>query len=347
MKGIVICFLIVMGVLGSVTQSRAGDSRQTDIRNDIKQVHVDLKNVVHDVETLRRDQVNYRIEKDLLKEAYSSNLQIINMVITIVLGILGVLGYLGIRSIKEIRADYTAELEKLRSLKTQLESEIESLRSKQKEFESQVGTLAKTNEEQDRRLKTMELIEKISGLVRGKQWEWALKYISIGLGLDPKNPILLTQKATCHGKRGEFTSAIDASKQALEVEPTDASIAMNLLEYLALTNQRDEFNVYYTRFRDKVDHRDDGAFTIYLQAIMKVFGGELDAATGMLLDFARKQSPEAKKFLDSTWSFEEVNMAIATMPVGKQKTLCEALVAYFDGQLTSTGFEERVSESPA
>jgi hypothetical protein len=54
------------------------------------------------VET-RRDQLNYRIEKDLLKETFSSNYQTINIVLTIVLALFTVVGYLGIRDIGAIK----------------------------------------------------------------------------------------------------------------------------------------------------------------------------------------------------------------------------------------------------
>ena len=48
---------------------------------------------------IRRDELNYQIEKDLLKETYSSNLQTLNLVLTIVLGLFSIIGFLGIRDI--------------------------------------------------------------------------------------------------------------------------------------------------------------------------------------------------------------------------------------------------------
>ena len=70
----------------------------------------------HLIKTISGDRINYRIEKDLLKEAYSSNLQTINMVITFVLGVFAFLGYLGIRDISTIKKEYLLELSKLLSL---------------------------------------------------------------------------------------------------------------------------------------------------------------------------------------------------------------------------------------
>ena len=285
---------------------------------------MDIKNVAHEVEILRRDQVNYTIEKDLLKEAYSSNIQTINMVITIVLGVLGVLGYLGIRSVKEIRTDYSVELEKLKTLKTQLESEIEAVRSKQKEVEGQVGDLARTNEEQDRRLKVMELIEKISNLIGNKQWGWALKYVDIGLGLDEKNTLLLSQKASCHANQGELTAAIETVKKVLELEPENSSQAINLLEFLALTNQREEFEAIYSRYKYVVDKECEGSLTVYLEALLWTMGGELAAAKEILRKFVASNGVEAKNYLGS-WSFNEARTITSKIPAGEQRAIADAM----------------------
>lgn len=329
---LVACIFLTMSLC-----SLAESERKADVNSEIKQLHVELKNVRHDLEILRRDQINYKIEKELLKEAYSSNIQTINLVITIVLGVLGVLGYLGIRSVKEIQTDYSGELEKLKTLKTQLESEIESVRSKQKEFEGKVGNLAKTNEEQDRRLQVMELIEKISNLIRSKQWVWALKYVDIALGLDAKNTLLLSQKASCHANQGELMAAIENVKKVLELEPDNSSEAINLLEYLALTNQREEFEGIYSRYKNAVDIINDGSLTVYLEALLRTMGGELEAAKETLQKFVANQGAEAKKHLES-WSFNEARTITSKIPAGKQRALVDAMISLFEGKTPPAEF---------
>ena len=330
MKHILLVF--VAGIFFTMSLcSFAESERKAAVNSEIQQIHIELKNVRHDVEILRRDQINYTIEKDLLKEAYSSNIQTINLVITIVLCVLGVLGYLGIRSVNEIRTDYSVELEKLKTLKTQLVSEIETVRSKQKEVEGQVGDLAKTNEDQNRRLKVMELIEKISKLISLKQWAWALKYVEIALGLDPENTLLLSQKANCHANQGELTAAIETVKKVLALEPEDSSHALNLLEFLALTNQRDEFEKIYSRYKVAVDGENDGSLSVYLKALLWTMGGDLAAAKEILQKFAEVQGAEAKKFRES-WSFNEARTIISKIPAGEQRAMADAMISLFEGK---------------
>ena len=57
----------------------------------------------NDIKEVRRDQLNYQIEKNLLKEAYSSNYTTIQIIISIILGIFAILGYLGIKSITSLK----------------------------------------------------------------------------------------------------------------------------------------------------------------------------------------------------------------------------------------------------
>lgn len=316
-----------------------------NIQSDIRQLKHDVKTTASDIEILRRDQINYHVEKNILKEAYSSNIQTINIVITIVLGVIGVLGYLGIRSIKEVKSDYAAELIELKGLKTNFELELQTLVTKQKEFESKIGDLAVTNEKQDRRLKVLELIEKVSELMNSKQWQWALEYISLGLDIDNENVTLLSQKTTCHGKLGEFTSAIESCKKIIELEPEhkrDVHI-LNLLEYTALSNQQNEFANIYVAHKDKVDQYKSGNVITYLSALACLIKGDLQQAVKILDAFVKKFPDATNRFLDA-WSFDEVSNVISRLPEGKQKDLLVKMVHYFNGQISSNDFEAYLAQ---
>src|SRR5688572_24563921 len=59
----------------------------------------ELARLKEQLSEVRRDQLTYQIERDLLKEAYSSNLETVNLAITLGLALLAVLGFAGVRSI--------------------------------------------------------------------------------------------------------------------------------------------------------------------------------------------------------------------------------------------------------
>lgn len=310
--------------------------------NDIKQLQQNSKTTINDIEILRRDQINYKIEKDLLKEAYSSNLESINLTITIVLGVIGVFGYLGIRSIKEVRADYVNELDNLKKLKISFENELQVLSSKQKQFEGQVGELAKTNEEQNQRLKTLELIEKISDFIRSGHWEWALEYISVGLVADPKNVMLLSQKVTCCYKLGRFNLAIDVSKLILEIDSRSVNTAMNLAELLALENREKEFASIYQEYKSEINEQYDGNLIIYLKMIANCTKGSLDTAKAELNQFANKFPPDEVKPKLGKWSFDETLQYVSKLPENETKHLMTSAMQFFQGQLSTNAFKEAI-----
>lgn len=310
----------------------------------VVQIKQEIQNLSHQFEMVKRDQLNYKIEKDLLKETYASNMQTVNVVIAIVLGVISVFGYLGIRSIKEIRTDYSSELEKLKEVKTKLQDEIDSLRSKQKEFDSLMMDVNKTNEEQNKRLRTMELIEKIANIINGRQWQWALQYISIALELDPKNPILLAQKSICCSKLGDFIQAIRYAEEVLEVEPENTGVAFNLLEYFALTGNALDFDRVYQAYKSKVDAEMNGALIAYLLCVLNVMTSQVSMAKDDLSKFASKQDQALTKNYLGNWDFHEALLRYNDLIDGEQKNLLGVVLGLFQGTLNPGQCKEAVSK---
>ena len=312
-----------------------------ETQNDIQQLRRDIRTANDDLAILRRDQINYRLEKDFLKEAYASSLQSINIIVAIVFGVItvlvGVFGYFGVKSIRELRTDYAKELEQLKTAKIELERELSSFREKQTAVESRVGDLTKTNEEQDRRLKVLELVEKVGQVIQTRQWQWALNYISVGLGLDPANLILLGQKATCHGKLGEFSSAIESAMKILEIAPGDVACAWNLMELLALTSKSAEFESIYSKHKASVDEQRNGALIVYLRALLAMTKGDLLSAKAHLAPYVDKCADGAAPRLGE-WAYDEAMHAISQMSDGDLKRFASNVVKFFQGALPKQEF---------
>ena len=336
-----VLLLVLPLLLFSLVSYAAGSNRnerqvQDDTQRDIRNLQHEIKQTNDDVAILRRDQVNYRLDKDLLKEAYASNLQSINIIVAIVFGVItllgGVLGYFGVKSIRELRTDYAKELDQLKTVKIGLEAELASFRQKQIAVESRVGDLTKTNEEQDRRLKVLELTEKVNELAQARQFAWALEYCSIGLGLDPNNIRLLSLKSACHGGLREFSAAIESNKKILELEPGNNGIAFNLLEYLALTNSPEEFESIYTKYKVPIGAERDGALAIYLRALLALVMGDLDGAKALLAPYVSK-CPDGAAPRMNPWQFEEALHVISQMPTGALKEFALKLIQFYRGNI--------------
>jgi tetratricopeptide (TPR) repeat protein len=334
-------YLLKLTLLLLALNSCAGDVRAMQKKEealpsamaDLRQAQADVRNLTRQMEAIHRDQLNYRIEKDLLKDSYSSNLQGINLAITIVFGVFGVLGYAGMRSIKDIRADYGNELDKLRDLKNSFEVELKSLTLKQREFEAKVAELAQVNDKQDRRLKVMELTEKIGSLLKAKSYRWALEHVFVGLSLDENNAILLTMKAVCCGKLGRLSEAISTCKQLIMLEPANISHQSNLLEFLSLAAENTEFNDHYAKYKTELDERFDGGMTIYFKSILALMRNDFAGAKAIFSTYVQSQPPEAKQRLEG-WSFEDALAVAKPLGDGPRKRLLLALIGYFKGDVT-------------
>lgn len=333
-----IAFMLVSGI--SFAGTKEDEHRNSeDIRNEISELKRDVKSATNDMELIRRDQLNYSIEKNLLKEAYSSNIESIQIIISIVLGIFTVLGYLGFKNINQLKDSYAKELEELKEIKSDFEKQLRILKEKHEEFESKVDSV---NETQDRRLKLLELIEKVSEIIRAGQWKWALEHIAVGLEIDPQNLTLLTQQGLCQGKLGEFKKAIATWKKILESSNADkstvASAVVNSLEYLALENNREEFDLLISKYQNEVEqYQAGGAATAYLKALIALVGNDLMSAITELEGFASKFRGIQKNHIEG-WSFDEVLNLALKWEDGYKKQLVLNTTNFFSGAIPSDNF---------
>lgn len=181
-----------------------------------------LEQLVHDVSMvkdsqveIRRDQLNYKIEKDLLKEAYSSSLQTVNVALTFILGLLAVLGYLGIRDIGSLKKEYSEHLDQLGKLKIQLEADLLKVTKEQTSVREELKAIFEANKDQGDRIKVLELQKEIATLIINRAFDRALQYLSVALEIAPKDVILLNQKAHCLIKKGRHDDAIDACRSLI------------------------------------------------------------------------------------------------------------------------------------
>lgn len=71
--------------------STATSSEATPALQELKR---EVQKIKDDLGAIRRDELNYRTEKDLLKDSYSSQLQTVNTTTTIALGFLTAIGAL-------------------------------------------------------------------------------------------------------------------------------------------------------------------------------------------------------------------------------------------------------------
>jgi len=337
-------FLLLFSSFSFAATQRSEHGNSEDIKNEISELKRDIKSSENDVDLIRRDQLNYSIEKNLLKEAYSSNIQTIQIIISIALGVFTILGYLGLKNINQLRDSYTKELEELKKVKSDFEKQLQTLKEKYEEFQNKVDRI---NETQDHRLKLLELIEKVNEIIKTGQWRWALEHIAIGLEIDPQNLSLIAQQGECQGKLGELKKAIATWKKIIESSNADKSTVIravvNILEYLALENNKGEFDSLISKYQNDVDQYRDGAVNAYLRSLIALVGNDLTSAIAELESFASRFTGIQKTYIED-WSFYEVWNVALKWEEGHKKELILKTINFFGGHLSSDHFISFLTE---
>jgi tetratricopeptide (TPR) repeat protein len=182
---------------------------------------------------IRRDELNYQIEKNLLKETYSSNLQTLNLLLTIILGLFTILGFFGFRDITTLKRNYDEELDKLRKITAEFEGRMKVLQEKQ-------DVIDKANEQRDRKIKVLQIKEAGKSLAKAKKFAEALPQIEKALEIEPNDVNLLRDKAECLAKLGKFRESYKVLEGLLVDHPDDEFVAVSLWEFSLFFKKFDE-----------------------------------------------------------------------------------------------------------
>ena len=207
---------------------------------------------------VRRDQLNYKIEKDILEKTYGSNTQTISTIVTILFGVFAILGFFGLKDITTLKKDFVAELDKARDARRRLEAKANELEKKQATIEDEYKKLYEQNEKHTAKLKALELIEKIEDIMTSGNYQWGLENLAVALNFDPLNPRLLGQKAMCLWRIDDLANALLTYKQILQIDPRDESALTNCLELMLLQKDFDGFEDLLSKNLQKIKAKNEG-----------------------------------------------------------------------------------------
>ncbi|HVB66059.1 MAG TPA: hypothetical protein VND01_00015 [Candidatus Acidoferrales bacterium] len=137
--GIITFILIATSSASANTQEQAqpNDANKTNIQ-------VQLNELRNNVALVKRDELNYKLDRDLLKETYGSDIQQINIFITFILALFGVIGFFGLRDISNIKDQYRNELEVLQRLRFRMTRQFKAITASQAESLKKVQQLSET-----------------------------------------------------------------------------------------------------------------------------------------------------------------------------------------------------------
>lgn len=255
---------------------------------------------------VKRDQLNYSIEKDIYKEVYSNNFERINLSITFVLGLFGILGFLGIRNINTIKKDYDIELQELKSLRLNFETKVAEINSFKEKYDKEIEKITNTNIDQSNKIQLLELKEKIKKKINDKEHNMALETSLVALEIAPNDISLLKDISIIYCRLGAYKDSIRMLKRVLEIDPENKVCISDLVEIYYFNNQIDAAKKLIEAHPDWVDNERKEQIMQYLNIINLYHNSSLEELIHSVKAQIDTHNLEDEKQRFS-WNFDDIH----------------------------------------
>lgn len=304
-----------------------------------------LDSLEDSVKETRRDQLNYKIEKDLLKEAYTSSLTTLNLMITFGLAIAAFFGYQGLKDINKVKSDYQEELGQIRQLRQEIEKSQREITDAQNKSAAELERLSEYNLTQDKRIQILEVQEKAVNLIKIGNPIRALEYCAVGLDIEPNNILLLSIKCSALSKLHRYNDAKEIAEKIVELDPNDLSAITNLLEYSLITNDIARYDALIGDKGAAVKTLNEGLSSAYLIATRHYIANEFAHVKQTIIE-AVTPLDEAMTTRLGNWSFQEIEWLLGQKPENNGKKILESFVGFLKGQKTKTALALELDAIP-
>jgi hypothetical protein len=321
--------IIALLCIGILTQAQAKVS--TDSLEIVK-LKLQQELLETQVKELRRDQLNYFIEKEIYKEVYSKNYDRINLTITFTLGLFGVLGFLGIKNINTIKKSYTEELQELKTIRNDFELKLKEFSSLKNKYDIEIEEISKTNQTQNNKIQILELKEKIKKLSEDDEYSLALETATIAIESAPQDVSLLITKSILECRLGFYKNSINSLLSAQKLDPENNTILSNLVEVYYFNNQIEKAKKIIDSNKNYFDNKNDGKLYDYLKTIEVYHNKDIKDLKEIIKKQIINTDLESKRELFS-WNFDDIHWFHAHVKYPKKEKLLINYVFYLKGQI--------------
>jgi hypothetical protein len=320
MKHIILIVTFYFITTGSFADSTSINHRIDFIERNVKQIDA--------------NQLNYRIEKDLLKETYSNNYEKISLVITILLGVMGVLGYLGLKDISSIKKEYEKELNNLKQIQSQFNTKSQEFDLEKKKFDEELKSIIKENEEQSRKIKFIELKDKVRTLLKDNQLTPALEFANAALLITNNDLELLNQKGRILCRLNQMTEAVDVFNNARKADASDNSTILNAAECFYFAKDIEGASKLISEHKGLFESKDNGRLLDLFNIIELYYKSNKDLLLQIAKDYISIENLKLTGKKISGWDLTEALYFIHHQPESELKNIIQNILWYWNGQIT-------------
>lgn len=301
-----------------------------------------LDNIENNVKQVETNQLNYKIEKDLLKETYSNNYEKINLVITIIFGIMGILGYLGLKDISSIKKEYEQELSNLKQLQGQFNLKSIEFDSEKTKFENELKSIIKENEEQSRKIKFIELKDKARTLLKDNSLTPALEFANAALNINSEDTDLLNLKGCILSRLNQIKEAVDSFMLARKSNPNDSTTILNTAECLYFNNDIETAKKLIEENKSLFENKENGKLLELLNIFELFHNNKKEDLLAIAKGFVEFNNLKTKSDKISGWDFEEAIFFIHHQQESEIKKITQNILWYLDSQISGETLLKRL-----
>jgi len=278
-----------------------------ELQDSIGNISSEINNLRYEFEAIKRDKLNYNIEKDLLKESFSSNLQVINIVIASILLFFsifgGIFGYVGFKNILETKKKFDRELEALSKLRISYDKRFGALVSREKVFNERMDEIERTNVTQSKKIRILELKNFIKEAIKNKNYNHAIGLINIGLEEEPNDYNLNAMKSDCYMYLKNYRMALSSTLKALSIakDSKNEMILVTVYNSLEFSLFIEDIQLFEKQKQKNIEYLKYNTINVYLDGIALFIKNDIKSLTKLLIEFLRTNP---KFLVFPGWSFD-------------------------------------------
>lgn len=301
-----------------------------------------IKEIENNILRIEQGQINYKIEKDLLKETYSNNYEKINFTITFLLTIMGLFGFFGLRDITATKKEYESELNSLKILKIEFTNSIQALNNENSKIETELKSILLENKEQDRKIKFLELKDKTHNLYKERNFVSALDFANAALEIKPEDQFINDTKAKILCNLNNFEEAEIIFKKVYDISPEINSTIFNYVEVLFLNGKIDTGKKLIEKHRRILENRSGGKLFKLFSLFETYYNKNIPELEKFVFELINDSNLQLKsKYIDN-WNLTEALTFIHFQKESREKEIVQNLLWFIDGQLTGKETLERL-----
>lgn len=314
-----VCLLIIATPAHSQQNTRGQiNSEKTEAQDrKISENEFQLKMLSQQVSEIRRDQINYSIEKNLIKDTYTSSYNNINTVITVVLGFFAFFGYVGWKDIGTLKKDHQLELDKLSTKTIEVSNLID-------QFKRESSEIIKANKKQSDELAKVRAVQSANTFFQRQRFDAALEAVEQGLAIDPEDAGLLDLKLVCLGKLGRFKPYHELLESLRKKHCGEIGYILNDLEAMLFLQDLDGYESLLKLHHIEVVKSKGLEIIEYFNALKLYLSGNFDHLKAHIIkrvDFLAANIKPDAPILHPGWVFDEALLFLQSRPDSNAKTI--------------------------